>query len=355
MSFVKFNTREHPFFDELKQRVDQYFESTGKERWGNWKIYLKTGILLSSLFGLYIWLVFFTPGILLSILLCVLMGLTLAGVGFNVMHDSAHGSFSRYTWLNNLMSYSLNIMGGDVNLWKTKHNMIHHSFTNIDGLDDDIDIRPLMRTNTHQEKLGIHKYQHIYAFVLYALNYVAWVFYFDFDKYFTRQIGHTKLRKFKTREHIIFWATKLFYLAVFIALPMIYAGVLNTILGYVLISSVCGVTIGVVFQLAHVVEGPQFEEFEKPGAELNVEWAVHQIKTTSNFATRNKLVHWFTGGLNHQVEHHLFPRISHVHYPALSRIVRETCEKFGITYNEHRTVLQAVRSHVVHLREVGRA
>lgn len=354
MSFVTFNTKEHPFFDELKKRVDEYFNQSGKNRWGDWKIFLKTGILLSSLVGMYIWLVFFTPGILLSLLLCVLLGLTLAGVGFNVMHDGAHGSFSKYPWLNNMMGHTLNLMGGDVHLWKTKHNMIHHSFTNIEGLDDDIDIQPVMRISKQQKRLWIHRFQHIYAFIFYALNYLFWVFYFDFYKYFTGKIGETPIKKYTLGQHISFWVTKAVYLFTFIALPMMMVGVIPVLVGYGVVTMVCGTVIAFVFQLAHVVEEAEFPVPEQGKTAMNTEWAVHQIQTTSNFATGNKLVHWFTGGLNHQVEHHLFPRISHIHYPALNKIVKETCEKFGITYNEHRTVLQAVRSHVVHLREIGR-
>ena len=354
MSFVTFNTKEHPFFDELKAKVDAYFDQTGKNRWGDWKIYLKTGILLSTLVGIYIWLVFFTPGIAVSLVLCSLLGLTLAGVGFNVMHDGAHGSFSKYEWINNLMGYTLNLMGGDVHLWKAKHNMVHHSFTNIDGLDDDIDIQPVMRINKQQKRKPIHRFQHIYGFIFYALNYIFWVFYFDFLKYFTRKIGVTPIKKYTIPQHISFWATKLTYFFTFIALPMYNIGVLQVIVGFAVVTMVCGTVIAIVFQLAHVVEEAQFPMPEPGKNSMNTEWAVHQIQTTSNFATANGLVHWFTGGLNHQVEHHLFPRISHIHYPALNKIVRETCEKFGITYNEHKTVLQAVRSHVVHLREIGR-
>jgi linoleoyl-CoA desaturase len=353
MAFVTFNTKEHPFFDELKARVDAYFETNKLNRWGNWKIYVKSAIFLSALVGLYTWLVFYTPGNLLALFLCVLLGITLAGIGFNVMHDSAHGSFSKYTWLNNMMGYSLNLMGGDVHLWKTKHNMIHHSFTNIDGLDDDIDIQPVMRISLHQKRYWIHRFQHIYAFIFYALNYVFWVFYFDFLKYFSGKVGMTKIKKYTFWQHVSFWATKLIYFFLFIALPMIMVGVVKTLVGYLVLTCACGTVIAIVFQLAHVVEEAAF-----PGVgennKMDVEWAVHQINTTSNFATKSMVVRWFTGGLNHQVEHHLFPRISHVHYPALNEIVKETCAKFGVNYNEHRTVLQAVRSHVVHLREIGR-
>ncbi len=353
MAFVTFNTKEHPFFDELKKRVDAYFEKTGKSPWGNWKIYLKTAILLSVMFGTYIWLVFYTPGILASLFLCTLMGITLAGVGFNVMHDSAHGSYSKYPWLNNLMGYSLNLMGGDVHLWKAKHNMVHHSFTNIDGMDDDIDIQPVMRINSHQKRYWFHRFQHIYSFIFYALNYLFWVFYFDYLKYFTGKIGVTKIKKYKFWDHVSFWATKITYMFVFIALPMMKVGVVPTIVGYIVLTCICGIVIAVVFQLAHVVEETHFHSAtETP--EIEAEWAVHQIQTTSNFAMKSPIVNWYTGGLNFQVEHHLFPRISHVHYPALSEIVQETCNQFGIPYNSHRTLLQAVRSHVVHMRHIGR-
>lgn len=354
MSFVTFNTKEHPFFDQLKTRVDAYFEENGLNRWGNWKIYLKTGIFMSLAICLYIWLVFFTPGTALSLTLCGVLGIVFAGIGFNVMHDGAHGSFSKHTWLNNIMGHSLNAMGGDVHLWKTKHNMVHHSFTNIEGIDDDIDIQPFMRLHAEQKRHWAHRFQHIYGFFLYAINYSLWVFYFDFKKYFSMKIGDTKIRKYKPMEHVSFWATKLTYIFLFLVLPMVKLGVGPTLLGYSVLTVVCGLVIAIVFQLAHVVEETSFPMPDAPKGKMETEWAVHQINTTSNFAVSNPIVHWYTGGLNHQVEHHLFPRISHIHYPALNKIVKETCAQFGITYNEHRTVYQAVRSHVVHLKNVGR-
>lgn len=351
---ISFNTKEHPFFDELKMRVDSYFEQNHLSRTGNWMIYLKTAILLTSAVTFYSWLVFFTPGVWASLGLCALLGLTLAGIGFNVMHDSAHGSYSKYEWINKLMGYSLNAMGGDVELWKIKHNLIHHSFTNVDEYDDDIDIKPFMRMSEIQPKKSFHRWQHIYGFGFYALNYLFWVFYFDFKKYFSRKIGSTPIRKFTLKDHIVFWASKAVYMYLFFVLPMMNIGVVATIVGYTVLTVVTGIVIAIVFQLAHVVETTDFVNPKENDGRIQNEWAVHQIRTTSNFATHSKAVLWFTGGLNFQVEHHLFPRISHVHYPALNKIVKETCNKFGVTYNEHRTVLIAVRSHVNHLKYIGR-
>jgi linoleoyl-CoA desaturase len=356
MAAIQFNTKDHPFFDALKKKVDNYFAEKEIKPSGNWRLYSKTIILVSTFFALYGILVFVSMPVWLSIALCVVFGINIAAIGFNVMHDGAHGSFSSKSWVNNIMGYSLNVMGGDVNLWKIKHNLIHHSFTNIDGLDDDIDIRPFMRTTVIQPKLKMHRWQHVYSIVLYSLTYVLWIFYFDFKKYFSRKIGLTPIRKFSVKNHIVFWVTKLVHFTFFIGLPIYTLGVLATILGYIIVTFVCGIILAYVFQMAHVMENTEFVD---PNAavdgKLEDEWAVHQIKTTTNFATQSRVVSWLTGGLNYQVEHHLFPRISHVHYPEINKLVKETCDQFGVRYNEYKTVVQALKSHVNHLRLVGKA
>jgi linoleoyl-CoA desaturase len=354
MQKVSFNNKNSVFFNALKEKVDAYFKSNNIKETGNYKLYIKTILLSLTAISFYTILVFFTPGVLLSIFLCALLGLNLAAIGFNVMHDGAHGSFSTKTWVNELMGYSLNAMGGSVYLWKYKHNVNHHSFTNIEGMDEDIDIKPWIRVHEDQEKHWFHRFQHIYWAGLYSLTYLLWIFFQDFKKYFTGKVGTTPFRKMDMKEHIIFWVSKLLYIGAFIVLPIFTVGLLETVIGYLVIASVTGFIIAVVFQLAHIVEEADFETPTSANHKVETEWAVHQVQTTANFATKSKVVSWFTGGLNFQVEHHLFPRISHIHYPAVSKLVRETCEQFNIQYLEFPTVLSAVKSHVVHLKQVGR-
>ena len=354
MQKVSFNNKNSLFFNALKEKVDAYFKSNNIRQTGNYKLYFKTIFLLLSAASLYTILVFFTPTTWVSIVLCIVMGVCLAAIGFNVMHDGAHGSFSRKPWVNELMGYSLNAMGGSVYLWKYKHNVNHHSFTNIEGMDDDIDIKPWIRVHSDQKKYWYHRFQHIYWVVLYGVTYVLWVFVQDFTKYFTGKIGDQPFRKMDTKEHFIFWVSKLLYVAVYIVLPIFMVGFMKTMVGYLILSFVCGFVISVVFQLAHIVEDATFSMPDNKAFKIEEEWAVHQVQTTANFATKNKIVSWFTGGLNYQVEHHLFPRISHIHYPKISELVRETCLQFGVTYLEFPTVYSAVRSHVVHLKYVGR-
>lgn len=352
MSKVSFNTKHSPFFDALREKVDNYFASNNIKVTGNYKLYLKTILLLSSVVVLYSVLVFFTPPVWISIVLCCLLGLNFAAIGFNVMHDGAHGSYSNNKTLNDVMAYSLNALGGSSYIWKIKHNIIHHSFTNIEGVDDDINIGPWMRVSDSQPKYWFHKFQHLYWIILYGVSYFLWVYYLDFNKYFKGQIADTKLRKWALKEHFIFWGSKLAYTILFIGLPIYSVGVLATIIGYAVVVFVCGVTISTVFQLAHVVEDTDFPQVDIAN-KIDQEWAIHQVATTANFATKSKLVSWFVGGLNFQVEHHLFPRISHIHYPQISKLVKETCIKFNVPYLEYPTVYHAVRSHVLHLRNLG--
>ena len=344
------------FFQRLRETTEAYFKENDLRKTGDGRLYTKTAILLTSLVALYVILVFFTPAAAwLSLVLCAVMGVVIASIGFNVMHDGAHGSYSRRKWVNETMAHSLNFLGGNVYLWKLKHNVNHHTFTNVEGVDDDIDIKPWIRVHEGQERRWFHRFQHIYGLLLYGLTYLFWIFYNDLRKYFTGKIAdETPMKPMNLKEHILFWGSKLFYVAVFIVLPMFIVGVVPTLIGYGVMVFVAGVVISVVFQLAHVVEHSEFVTTSS-GKNVQAEWAVHQVCTTANFATNNKLWNWLFGGLNFQIEHHLFPRISHVHYPELSKRLRKVCDEFGIQYREFPTLRSALWSHLVHLRKVGMA
>lgn len=355
MAKVTFNNRQSPFFDTLRSKIDAYFDDNKISPTGNFKLYYKTIILAVAMVIVYVTLVFATLPVWASLTLCAVMGFNLASIGFNVMHDGAHGSYSDNKHLNNIMSYSLNVMGCSSFMWKIKHNIVHHSFTNIQGVDDDIEAGPLLRMNNQQDRFWFHRFQHIYSFLLYGLTYFVWIFVNDFQKYFTRKIGPTPIRKMKLSEHFGFWITKLAYLSLFIILPAYNHGIIATLIGYSVVLFVCGLVISVIFQLAHVVEDTHFPIPDPTSNKIENEWALHQIYTTANFATKSKLISWFMGGLNFQVEHHLFPRISHIHYPQISKLVRETCQEFNVRYIEYPTLWSAIGAHFRHMRELGRA
>lgn len=354
MKKISFSPANPGFSIALKNRVNEYFKSNGIPFTGNSKLYVKTAILLSSLVLLYVAILAFPVPAWATYILYALMGINFAGIGFNVMHDGAHGSYSGRPWVNTLTGYTLNMLGGSVFLWKEKHNVNHHAYTNIEGHDEDIDIRPWIRTNSNQPRKWFHRFQHIYWVPLYSLTYIAWVFMMDFKHYFKGKIGERKFRKMTTREHIIFWGGKLVYVGLFILIPALVFGWTQAILGFILMAVVCGFLLAVIFQLAHLVEDTAFPMPDASTGKLEEDWMIHQLATTANFSMGSKVINWFAGGLNFQVEHHLFPRISHVHYPELSRLVRETCEQFQVPYIAYPTLVSALGSHVSHLRKTGR-
>ncbi|MGB3076535.1 MAG: acyl-CoA desaturase [Chitinophagales bacterium] len=352
---VTFNNTSNPFFKALKEKVDGYFIQHQIRQTGNLSVYFK-GILQACLtLSLYIILVFFTPGVFVSILLCILLGLSMALVGFNIMHEGGHHSLSKYKWVNIVSVHSLNFFGGSSYFWKLKHNISHHTYTNIEGMDSDIEVGPLMRLHDNQPRYWFHRFQHFYWFVLYGATYISWVFYQDFDKYFTGRITDGMVKQsWSVKEHFIFWISKVFYISLFLLIPVLTVGWIKTLIGFFIIHFFCGLFMAIVFQLAHIVTETQFPNADPTSNKVEQEWALHQIATTANFATKSKLVSWLLGGLNFQVEHHLFPKISHVHYPEISRLVKETCTQFNVRYIEYPSMLKALRAHVIHLQRLGK-
>ncbi len=355
MATPKFPIVKQSFHVELKKRINDYFETTGKSLTGNRQLYIKAGLLLAGFVFLYIHLVFFTPGTIWAIVESVLLGLVVAGIGFNIMHDGAHGSFSKYKWVNGVAANTLNLIGGSSFMWNVKHNVIHHAYTNVDGVDDDIDIQPWMRMSSTQPKYMMHKYQHFYFWFLYAMLYILWIFVLDYQKYFKGKIGMMSIKKMALKDHFIFWVFKITYLFLFVALPIYTVGFMGWMTGFLIFSVITGFIISIIFQLAHTVEHTAFPVENIDTGKMDDEWAIHQLKTTANFAPKNKVVSWLVGGLNFQIEHHLFPKISHVHYPALRKIIKQACTEFDMPYVEYRRLRHAVVSHVVFLKQMGRA
>ena len=353
MSKISFNNKSNPFFTSLKSKVDNYFTQNKICSTGCSQLFLKGVFIILLTISMFVTLVFFTPHPVIAVLCCAVLGLCFAAIGFNIMHEGGHGSFSKYKWVNSLSGYSLNIMGGTIHFWKQKHNINHHTYTNIEGFDHDINIK-FMRMHEEQPREKYHKFQHLYWVFLYGISYMAWILIQDFQKYFSGKMGiHDSVKKWTPKEHLVFWTTKVFYIGIYLVLPIIMVGVLKTVIGFIITGFVCGYSISIVFQLAHVVEGTHFPDAAESKHRIEQEWAIHQILSTANFATKSRVTSWFLGGLNFQVEHHLFPRISHIHYPKINEFVKETCTEFNVKYIEFSTVAEAFNSHLTHLKKLG--
>ncbi len=355
MAKVTFDNRNNQFYQSLKTAVDQYFEINHIKKTGDWRLYIKTITLVSAAIIIYGTLIFFKMNALPALLLCALLGFVFASIGFGVMHDANHGSYSTKPWLNDTLGLTANALGASSFFWKQKHNIIHHTYTNVDGIDDDIAKSPIIRQCETQKWVPAHKIQHLYLLPIYALSSIFWLFFMDFTKYFTRKIYTTEAWKLTPKNHLIFWVTKILYFTFYMIIPAIVWGCGPWLLGFMVLHIVMGITLSLTFQLAHVVENTEFENVALDETKhVETAWAEHEVRTSSNFAMNNPVVSWFVGGLNFQIEHHLFPKISHVHYPAISKIVMEKCKEFNLPYNKYDTMFGAMASHFRVMKLLGK-
>ncbi|MTI21829.1 acyl-CoA desaturase [Fulvivirga sp. RKSG066] len=354
---VKFNGRNQPgFYTDVKKAVDEYFKSNNISKNANAEMVFKSVFFLGSLVGLYLLIILGGFSLTTNLILAILLGMTQAFIGFNVSHDAIHGSYSSKQKVNKLMSYSFNIIGANAYVWSVSHNKVHHTFTNIPGHDEDLDVAPgLVRVSPGEKRKPIMKYQHFYAFFLYGLASLSWVFRKDYVKFFQKKIGQTDNSKRPKIEYFNLFFFKALYYALFIVVPLVVLDITwwQFLIGFVSMHLAEGFVLGLVFQLAHVVEGMSFPEPDTEG-KLEESWAVHQMRTTANFSRKSPMAKFLCGGLNFQIEHHLFPNICHVHYPEISKIVERTAKKYDIPYYENETFIGALKSHYRTLKFFGK-
>lgn len=357
MKTIKFVNKDKGLFTAtLRKNVNDYFLKNGKSQKGNWTILLKALAMLSLYFGPFIMLLIFPMSSWFVFPISILMGIGMSGIGMSVMHDAVHGSFSNFAWLNKLFGTSMYFIGGNTFNWKVQHNLLHHTYTNIEGYDEDIDPKGVLRLSLQSKLKSVHRYQHIYAFFLYSLMTLSRTVneFKQLSRYnkkgLTCQQGSTP-----RKEMIKLTLTKAAYLSVFLVLPMLIAPFSwwIVLLGFVTMHLTAGIFMTIVFQMAHLVE-----EAEQPlpnvQGVIENEWTIHELETTANFARKSRIFGWMIGGLNYQVEHHLFPYISHIHYRAISPIVKQTALEFGVRYNENKTFFGAISSHIRMLKKLGR-
>lgn len=355
---LKFAAKQQDFFGTLSQRVNSYFKSNNIERTANTEMVIKTIFMFSLYFFPYALLLsgMFTAAWVMAGL-CVVMGLGKAGIGLSVMHDANHGAYSNKKWVNTLFGMSLNLIGGTAFNWKIQHNVLHHTFTNVHEVDEDISPRGVIRMAPASTWRPIHQYQHLYAWFLYGLMTFVWIVikdYYRLTKYYNE--GLVKKQKGSIAvEWVVLLFTKLFYLSYMFVIPMVLLPVSfwQVLVGFLIMHYVAGFILAVIFQPAHVIEGTEYPMPDENG-NLENNWAIHQLHTTTNFGHKEKLFSWYVGGLNYQVEHHLFPNICHVHYREIAKIVEQTTKEFNLPYKSKETFFEAIGAHAKQLKMLGR-
>jgi linoleoyl-CoA desaturase len=345
---------DNAFHVELKRRVEAHLRATGRRERDCTEMYLKTAIIFASFASFYVLLVFVATTWWQVVPLAVALGLTVVAIGFNVMHDASHEAYSDHAWLNRAMAMSLDLVGGSSYFWRWKHNVFHHTFVNVIGYDTDINLAGLGRLTPHHRRAWIHRWQHFYVWFLYGVMVFKWQLYDDFRLAFTGRMGEHKIPRPRGHEWVVFFGGKLVFLSLAFGIPLLLHPAWAVAALYAVTAVVTGVVLGVVFQLAHCVEDADFP-VDSGSGRMIAPWAVHQVETTVDFARANRAVSWLLGGLNFQIEHHLFSRLCHVNYPAIAPLVEQTCREFGVRYKHNSTFLTALRSHYCWLRSMGRA
>ncbi|MHC4832015.1 MAG: fatty acid desaturase family protein [Planctomycetota bacterium] len=298
---------------DLNQAVDAYFADQGRARTGDARLLVKAIVIVAWAVASYVGMVFLAAAWWQVALCAVSLGFAVAGIGFSVMHDGGHGASSKRSLVNKIAARTNDMVGASSHAWAFKHNVIHHLYPNVEGVDDDIEAEPFLRMAQSQPRRWFHRWQHLYFPLAYAFLLLKWHFVDDFKVAITRRLGTVAVPALKKTQLAEMLAWKVFAFGWIFALPIAVHGVLWAVGTYLLWAGLSGVVLAIVFQLAHCVEEATFTAPPAGGERLEHTWAGQQLATTANFAPNNRLLTWYVGGLNHQIEHHLFPHMSHVH------------------------------------------
>lgn len=356
IKFVSKDAQEIHFSKELKKRVHKYFKDGNISTHGGMKMYVKSLVMLAMYIMPFVLILTVNMPIWAALLLLVVMGIGEAGIGMSVMHDATHGAYSKKSWVNTLFGSSMFLLGSNTLNWKIQHIVQHHTFTNIYEHDPDIDSKAILRLCDHAPLKGIHRFQQYYAFPLYGLM-TIFRFFTELNVFLKyNKMGLVKKMKANATVEIVkLILTKIVYLALTIGLPLAFTpySIWQILIGFMLMHIVAGAIMGTVFQMAHVVMGID-QPLDDEGV-ISSQRLVHQLETTSNFGRKGGLLSWYIGGLDFQIEHHLFPTVCHVHYPSIAPIVENLANELGLQYHSNRNFSNAIVSHFRRLKQLGTA
>ncbi|MFN1834586.1 fatty acid desaturase family protein [Balneola sp. MJW-20] len=352
---VTFNNKiDREFSRTVKKRVNEYFESNGLSRHANASMVIKTLVILGVYFGAYALIISGSFSLGTMWLLAAIMGIGMAGIGFSISHDALHGAYSSNNTVNYLIGLTFDMVGANGYIWKITHNIIHHTYTNIHGHDEDLEVAEFIRLSPHSEYKPVHRLQHFLAFPAYSFATIFWVFVKDYWYFFKPELGPYENKSHPLSEWITLIVSKQLYYTYILVIPMMVLDITwyQLLIGFFTLHLTAGLILGIIFQLAHVVEETTHPIPDEDNMIQN-HWVIHEMFTTNNFARNNKVLSWYIGGLNYQIEHHLFPKVCSIHYPQISPIVEQTAKEFGIPYNCHETFSEAVASHYRTLKKFG--
>jgi linoleoyl-CoA desaturase len=363
LKVVRFASRgDDSFYATVVANVKAHFSDNNISPYANTEMWIKTIVMLLLYFAPYTMMVMGagTSRLWLFLGLWFIMGIGMSGIGTAVMHDANHGTYSANKRVNNFISYLLEIIGGYKVNWRIQHNVLHHTYTNVSGLDEDIDTLGLIRLSPRQPRKWFHRYQHLYAWLFYMIMTLYWMTAKDFlsvVRYGQHDLLKTQQVSFR-QALLRVTLYKLFYYAYIIVLPVLFSGRAwyFVVIGFLVMHFTAGLFLSCVFQPAHIMASSSFALPVETDGKKRMEdsWAIHEVVNTTDFAPGNRLLSWFVGGLNFQIEHHLFTDVCHVHYRRIAPIVQSAMTKFNLPYHVQATFLGAITEHAKMLKKLGK-
>jgi linoleoyl-CoA desaturase len=328
------------FLEEVTGKVKIYMQERNISPYANREMWIKTVVMLLLYFVpiVFMLLGFGAGKPWLFFSFWIIMAIGMIGIGTSVMHDANHGTYSPDKKVNNFIGSILEVIGGYTVTWKIQHNVLHHTYTNIAGLDDDVDGVAFLRFSPHQPLKKYHRYQYIYVWFFYMMMTLYWMTVKDYLQVIRYKQHDLLIKQKVSLRGALFRITlyKIFYYGYIMVLPILLSGMpwYYVVMGFVLMHCISGLFLSCIFQPAHIMEDSGFAEptDTESGRKMKDSWAVHEVENTTDFAPKNKILSWFIGGLNFQIEHHLFTNICHVHYKEIAPIVRAATRSYGLPY-----------------------
>ncbi|NNF02722.1 MAG: acyl-CoA desaturase [Bacteroidia bacterium] len=353
---IRYSGKQEYFFKLIRERIDLYFEKSKKSQYADFRMIGKGIFQFTTLVVLYFLMIsdYFTGWTLFFIQILFYFFIFLVAVG--IAHDASHNACSKKKWINKLLRKVFDLIGINSYLWELNHIKSHHSVPNVPRLDSAIDSFVLFRLHPRAKYYSFHRFQHLYIFFLYGFSTLFKIFFLDIYSYSRNRIGFIKTEQHTGKELLWLICTKVFVLTYSLIIPAFLLSVpfWQFFLGFLCGNFLTGITLGIIFQVTHITEKTCWPEPDENGV-LNNSFANHVLETTSDFSTNNKLITWIAGGLNHHVAHHLFPNISQIHLPVITKIIESIAVEYGVSYKKHDSVYEALKSHLITLKQLGRS
>ena len=343
-------------YHQIKTKADAYLNDPKMKRMGQIALWIKF-ISLCAIIGIsYNFLIHATTfnALLISYLI---FGFVFLLLGINFGHDAAHHCVSGNRIVDSILFQLIfGLQGLSSYIWQIRHNFSHHIFPNVYENDTDLEISDLILLSPHQKKLAVHKYQHIYAIFLYMLFSLSWIFVVDFKMLTRKKHANINIGKVPVFELVKLVIIKAAYICIFLVLPAHYSSLSYwAVIGaYLIMNIVVSVFLAFTFFISHHVNETEYLDAIDHEKTVPDSWIRRQIVSTVDFNTHSAVANYLFGGFNLHVAHHLFPGLSHIYYPRLTRMIKETLEENNLNWYQSYSFFDGVVSHLSLLKKNGR-